>query len=122
MAIQTEHQLTTRRKREVKPAKTRAELLAEYNALPDNARLNEQMLAAVLLCSLAKLQRDRWSGGGIPFIREGGTSKADRNGRVQIFGGKVFYVKKDVEAHLASKQAITSTSAIDQAAIHRKKS
>jgi hypothetical protein len=118
----TQNQPTPRRKRITPPKPSRAELLAEYNLLPENARINEQMLAAVLLCSLAKLQRDRWSGGGIPFIREGGTSKADRNGRVQIFGGKVFYLKKDVEAHLASKQAITRTSAIDQAAIHKKKS
>ena len=111
---ETQHQ-PTRRKRTTPPKPSRANLLTEYNALPDNARLNEQMLAAVLLCSLAKLQRDRWSGGGIQFIREGGTSKADRNGRVQIFGGKVFYLKKDVEAHLASKQAMESTSAVAQA-------
>ena len=83
---------------------------AEYNTLPVNARLNEVMLAAILLCSVAKLQRDRWAGGGIPFIREGGTPKADKNGRVQIFGGKVYYIKNDVETFLANKRVFSSTS------------
>ena len=101
-----------RRKRATPPKPTRAELLAEYNTLPNNARLNEQMLAAVLLCSLAKLQRDRWSGGGIPFVREGGTTKADKNGRIQIFGGKVFYQKRDVENYLTRQVTVSNTSEI----------
>ena len=104
----------SRRKRTTPPKPSRAVLLVEYNLLPENARINEQMLSAVLLCSLAKLQRDRWAGGGIPFIREGGTSKADKNGRTQVFGGKVFYIKKDVETHLASKLTLSSTSALAQ--------
>ena len=67
------------------------------------------------LCSLAKLQRDRWAGGGIRFVREGGTTKPDKNGRVQIFGGKVYYLKADIEEHLASKRPVYSTSEIGEA-------
>ncbi len=112
MVMQRQNEPETRRKREVKPAKTRADLLAEYDQLPDNARINEVTVAAVLLCSLAKLQRDRWAGGGIRFVREGGTRKTDKNGRTQIYGGKIFYLKADIEAHLASKRPVFSTSEI----------
>jgi len=115
--MQTQPAQNTRRKRTTPPKPSRAELLAEYNQLPENARLNEIMVAAVFLCSLAKLQRDRWAGGGIRFVREGGTTKPDKNGRVQIFGGKVYYLKADIEAHLAGKRPVFSTSEIERAAL-----
>ena len=98
MSTEKPHQIT-RRKRSTPPKPTRAELLTEYRNLPEDSRINEVMLAAILLCSVAKIQRDRWGGGGVRFIREGGTLKADKNGRVQIFGGKIYYIKKEVEAY-----------------------
>jgi hypothetical protein len=90
---------------------SRAQLIAEFNELPDDARISERHVAAVRYCSTATLQRDRVYGGGIPFIREGGTIKTDKNGLTRIFGGRVFYLKRDVVAFLeARNRTVMSTS------------
>jgi len=59
------------RKRAVTPKKTRLELAREFNELPADALANSAQLAAFLNCSEAKLERDRWAGGGIPYIKNG---------------------------------------------------
>lgn len=100
-----------------KPAKTRAELIAEYDAFSEDTRLSEHHVAAKRGCSAALLQRERVFGSPIPFIREGGTLKADKNGQMRLFGGRVFYLKKDVTAYLESRnRTVTSTSALGAAA------
>lgn len=100
-----------------KPEKSRAELLNEFNALPANARVNEVMVAAVIGCSLSKLQRDRVYGGGIPFIKEGGKLVTDKAGQVKHYGGRVFYLKCHVLDYLEPRnRTVTSTSAISAAA------
>lgn len=109
MALQVSHP-PPRRQRTPHIVPSRADLLAEYNAMPANARIDERTAAAVLLCSTAKLQRDRWAGGGIPFQRVGGTKSTDRNGRIQVYGGRVFYLKADIEAHLSAVKSVSSTT------------
>lgn len=81
---------------------SRSEIIREFQALPNNARLKEIDVASILLCSVAKLQRDRVFGGGIPFIRDGGKLSTDKNGMTRIFGGRVYYLKKDVAEYLAT--------------------
>lgn len=106
-----------RRKRAAPPAKTRAELVAEFEALPPDARVTESHVAAMRGCSVALPQRERVFGSPIPFIREGGTLKTDKNGQTRIFGGRVFYLKKDVLDYLESRnKRVSSTSAIRAAA------
>jgi hypothetical protein len=93
--------------------KTRAELISEFDSYPSDTRLSEDHVAAKRGCSISLLQRERIYGSPIPFIREGGTKKADKNGQVRIFGGRVFYLKKDVLAYLESRnRTVTSTSAV----------
>jgi len=100
-----------------KPERSRAELLNEFNALPDDARITEIMVAAVIGCSLSKLQRDRVYGGGIPFIKEGGKLVTDKAGQAKHYGGRVFYLKRDVLVYLEPRnRTVTSTSAISAAA------
>ena len=58
-----------------------AKLVAQfYEAHPDSLH-DERVVAAVIGCSQEKLQRDRWSGKGLPFHR---------------FGRLVRYRKRDV--------------------------
>jgi hypothetical protein len=51
------------------PDKDRATILAAFYAAPDDALFDEKTIAAVRDCSLATMQRDRWAGTGIPFIK-----------------------------------------------------
>lgn len=60
-----------RRKRATPPKKTSAELAQEFDALPLAALAVQAQVAAFLNCSEAKLERDRWAGGGIPYLKTG---------------------------------------------------
>jgi hypothetical protein len=64
---------TTRptRKRATLPKKDRAELAREFDTLPLAALAIQAQVAAFLNCSEAKLERDRWAGGGIPYLKTG---------------------------------------------------
>lgn len=75
--------------------KTRAEVLAEFYASADTALFNQIVIALVRDCSTATLERDRWAGGGIPFLK---------------IRRAVKYRKSDVLDWLAQYQAQTSTS------------
>jgi hypothetical protein len=84
----------TIRKRTSPPTKTRAELAQEFDALPLSALTGQPQVAAFLDCSEAKLERDRWAGGGIPYLKTG------RNVR---------YKKADVLAYLEGKTRTSTT-------------
>jgi hypothetical protein len=90
--------------------KSRAAYLQEFDSLPEWARVDERMVAAVLSCSVAKLQRDRVYGGDIPFVREGGRLVENKRGEKRIYGGRIYYLKQDVVAHLRRGRTIASTS------------
>jgi hypothetical protein len=45
--------------------------LAEFYSAPDTALFNQVTVAHVRDCSTATLERDRWAGGGIQFIKIG---------------------------------------------------
>ena len=63
--------LRNRRKRTPKPTKSKAELAQEFEASPPSALFSQIIVAAYLDCSEAKLERDRWAGGGIPYQKIG---------------------------------------------------
>lgn len=44
-------------------------LLKQFNAAPDSAWFGQKTVAAVRCCSEATIERERWSGGGIPFVK-----------------------------------------------------
>jgi hypothetical protein len=48
---------------------SRTEALAEFHAAHATALFNQITIAFVRDCSLATMERDRWAGGGIPFIK-----------------------------------------------------
>jgi len=84
----------TRRKRTPPPKKTLAELAREFDALPLAAFAVQAQVAAFLNCSEAKLERDRWAGGGIPYLKT---------------GRAVRYRKSDVLAFLEGKTRTSTT-------------
>ena len=47
----------------------RMESLAEFNSADDSTLFNQIVIAHVLDCSTATMERDRWLGGGIPYIK-----------------------------------------------------
>ena len=47
----------------------RMQFLAEFNSADDSTLFNQTVIAHVLDCSTATMERDRWSGGGIPYIK-----------------------------------------------------
>jgi hypothetical protein len=89
---------------------TRAQVIAEFWAAPDQARFDQIEIAHVLGYSIAWVERARWAGGGPQFVRSGGRNAKAKNGRTQFFGGRVFYVKKDVIAWLEANKPVSSTS------------
>lgn len=89
----------------------------QFRALPDDARIDDKMLSAVLFCSVRKIQKDRLAGVGPAYIRSGGRAVTDRNGNTRIHGSRVFYLKRDVLEYLETKnQRITKTAQIAEAA------
>lgn len=60
-----------------------ARLVAAFCAAPDNALVDEKIVAAYFGCSVEKLQRDRWANTGLPFIKIGGRLVRYRVGSVR---------------------------------------
>lgn len=77
--------------------KDRIDLLSNFEKAPETALFGQQTIAAVRDCSTATLERDRWAGNGIPFIK---------------IGRAVKYRKSDVVAWLNEHIARQSTSAM----------
>ena len=73
----------------------RTNALTEFYSAPETTLFNQVTVAYVRDCSTATLERDRWAGGGILFIK---------------IGRSVKYRKADVLAWLAQYQPQSSTS------------
>ncbi|MGQ3888251.1 helix-turn-helix domain-containing protein [Legionella sp. CNM-1927-20] len=74
---------------------SRLQRLNEFESAPSSALFNQQTLAAVLSCSTQLLERNRWAGTGIPYLK---------------IGRKVLYRKNDVLAFLEQQRVYCSTS------------
>ncbi len=61
----------TPKKRNHPPKKSRIDLAKEFSELPMDALVTSAQYAAFLGVSEAKLDRDRWAGGGVPYIKHG---------------------------------------------------
>lgn len=77
----------------IKPS--RLELINEYELAPDSALFSQETVAAILHCSIATIERDRWIGTGIPFVK---------------IGRMVRYRKTDIRDWLEKHKAFVSTS------------
>jgi hypothetical protein len=78
------------------PANTpRLQLLNEFELAPISALFTQKTIAAVLSCSTQLLERNRWAGGGIPYLK---------------IGRKVLYRKSDVLEYIQQQQLRCSTS------------
>ena len=86
----------TPKKRNHPPKKSRIELAKEFAELPLDALATSAQYAAFLNVSEAKLERDRWAGGGIPFIKHG------RNVR---------YLKRVALEHIQTRVSTTQVAA-----------
>jgi len=74
---------------------SRLELIHQYEEAPSSALFSQATVAALLDCSLATIERDRWEGTGIPFVK---------------IGRMVRYRKADIDTWLRMHVAIQSTS------------
>jgi hypothetical protein len=74
---------------------SRLQLITEYEQAPDSALFAQQTVAAILNCSLATIERDRWQGSRIPFIK---------------IGRMVRYRKSDIRLWLEAHHAFHSTA------------
>lgn len=59
---------------------SRLTLINEFEAAPDSALFTQYMVAALRDCSLATIERDRWAGTGIPFIKIGPSASLSQIG------------------------------------------
>lgn len=76
----------------------RINLLNEFHAAPNDTWFDQQILAALLDCSESKLERDRWLGDGVPFIK---------------CGRSVRYSKSSILEWLAKHKPVQSTTEND---------
>jgi hypothetical protein len=83
----------------MKPQLSRLELLKEYELAPEATLFSQETVAAIRDCSLATIERDRWAGTGIPFVKT---------------GRLVRYRKSDIRAWLEKHIAVQSTTQADQ--------
>ena len=74
---------------------TRLQLINEFESAPGAMLFNQNTLAAVLDCSTQLLERNRWVGEGVPYIK---------------IGRKVLYRKSDVLEFLQQQKFYRSTS------------
>jgi hypothetical protein len=47
----------------------RLSLINEYELAPTTALFSQSTIAALRKCSIATIERDRWAGTGVPFIK-----------------------------------------------------
>lgn len=73
----------------------RLNLLEEFSLAPDSAWFGQLTVAAVRHCSESTIERDRWSGGGVPFVK---------------CGRSVRYRKTDILQWLAKHKPVQSTT------------
>ena len=74
---------------------SRIQLLNEFESAPEAALFNQHTLAAVFNCSKQLLERNRWAGTGVPYLK---------------IGGKVLYRKRDILDFLQQQKLYCSTS------------
>lgn len=74
---------------------SRLDLITEYDRAPDSALFTQETVAAIRDCSLATMERDRWAGTGVPFVK---------------IGRLVRYRKTDIQIWLDRHQSFQSTS------------
>ena len=74
---------------------SRLHLLNEFESAPYSALFNQQTIAAVLSCSTQLLERNRWAGSSVPYLK---------------IGRKVLYRKSDVLDFLQQQKVYRSTS------------
>jgi excisionase family DNA binding protein len=87
----------------MKAKTSRLELINEYETAPDSALFSQETVAAILDCSLATIERDRWIGKGIPFSK---------------FGRLVRYRKTDIREWLEKHKSFQSTTEMQLKAIN----
>ena len=73
----------------------RLKLINEFEAAPGSALFSQATVAALRQCSLATIERDRWAGTGVPFIK---------------IGRLVRYRKADLCRWLANHPVVQSTT------------
>ena len=83
----------------MKTALSRIDLMREYEQAPDSALFSQETVAALRDCSIALIERDRWAGTGVRFIK---------------MGRLVRYRKQDIREWLASHMAFQSTTQAQQ--------
>lgn len=74
---------------------SRLQFISEFESAPEATLFNQNTLAAVLDCSTQLLERNRWAGEGIPYLK---------------IGRKVLYRKTDVLDFLQQQKIYCSTS------------
>jgi hypothetical protein len=79
----------------MKNQQQRLTLITEYELSPDSAFFSQETVAAIRNCSLATIERDRWVGSGVPFVK---------------MGRLVRYSKKEIRAWLDKHTAFQSTT------------
>lgn len=84
----------------MKSQSIRLDLITEYESAPDSALFSQETVAAIRDCSLATIERDRWAGTGIQFIK---------------IGRLVRYRKTDIRTWLENHKSFNSTAQMQNA-------
>ena len=83
---------------------SRLQRLNEFESAPDSTLFNQATLAAILNCSTQLLERNRWAGEGVPYLK---------------MGRKVLYRKSEILNFIQQLKTYRSTSDQGQSSIAR---
>jgi hypothetical protein len=81
---------------------SRLQLINEFESAPNSTLFNQNTLAAILHCSTQLLERNRWAGEGVPYLK---------------MGRKVLYRKSEVLGFIQQLKTYHSTSSQGQSSI-----
>ncbi len=84
----------------MKQYEKRLHLIEEFDRASMDALFTQKTVAALRNCSLATIERDRWAGTGVPFLK---------------IGRSVRYRKSDIVDWLWQHQPVQSTTQADYA-------
>ena len=84
----------------------RLELLQEFDTAPLDALLTQEHVAAFLGCSSSLMERNRWSGQGIPFLKIGRLARYRKRDALNfIEGGRSFRSTTEAQQYEAENDA-----------------
>ena len=75
----------------IKPESTAFDKVRQFDEAPDGALFDQKIVAAKLDVSTAQLEKLRWAGGGVPFVKLGRSVKYRKTDVLEFIEARIFH-------------------------------